>query len=114
MSTLIETSYTTTLIQFINGNKGLLSQILTATVSATIIGYSLKKLHQIGFFSKNGIKEVEWKRVGTVEKLTLYPLKGAKGIDVDAGYFGAMGMISDDGLHDRSFVLVDEKKYELK
>ena len=110
MSTLTETSFTTNLIEFIKGNQGLLSQIITATVSATIIGLSLKKLHKIGFFSSKGIKQVEWKRVGTVEKLTLYPLKGARGLDIDTGYFGAMGMISVDGLHDRSFVLVDEKK----
>ena len=111
MSTFIETSYTTNLIQFIKGNQGLLSQILTATVSATIIGFSLKKLHKIGFFSQTDDKHVKWKRVGKVEKLSLYPLKGAKGLDVDTGYFGVMGMISNDGLHDRSFVLVDEKKY---
>ena len=111
MSTCIETSYTANLLQFIKGNQGLLSQILTATVSATIIGFSLKKLHKIGFFSQTDDKHVKWKRVGKVEKLSLYPLKGAKGLDVDTGYFGVMGMISNDGLHDRSFVLVDEKKY---
>ena len=87
MNTLMETSYTTTLIQFIKGNQGLLSQIITATVSATIIGLSLKKLHKIGFFSVKANKEVKWKKVGTVEKLTLYPLKGAKGLDVPTGYF---------------------------
>ena len=85
-------------------------QIITATVSATIIGLSLKKLHKIGFFSVKANKEVKWKKVGTVEKLTLYPLKGAKGLDVPTGYFSVMGMISVDGLHDRSFTLVDEKK----
>ena len=106
MSTLTETSFTTNLIEFIKGNQGLLSQIITATVSATIIGYSLKKV----FSAAKRNQQVKWKRVGKVEKLSLYPLKGAKGLNVENGYFGVMGMISDDGLHDRSFVLVDERK----
>ena len=105
MSTLTETSFTTNLIEFIKSDQGLLSQIIIATVSATIIGYSLKKV-----FSAKRNKQVKWKRVGKVEKLSFYPLKGAKGLNVESAYFGVMGMISEDGLHDRSFVLVDERK----
>ena len=72
---------------------------------------ALKKLYKYGFFSRKKELPTHWKKVGRVDKLFLYPIKGAKGLEQDVVHFGPMGMKSDDGFYDRSFVLVDEKRY---
>ena len=115
MKNVFETSYTNTLIEFIKPLcfQGVFSQVLRATISASIIVFSLKKLHKYGFFSLKKELPTHWKKVGTIDKLFIYPIKGAKGLERNVGYFGPMGMKSEDGFHDRSFVLVDEKRYLL-
>ena len=110
MNNVFELSYSSLLIELVKDNRGLLTKVVTATVSASVLVFSLKKLHEIGFFSVKGKSSPQWKKVGRVDKLFLYPLKGAKGLEKNVSYFGSMGMQSDEGFHDRSFVLVDEKK----
>ena len=114
MSYLFDASYTATLIEFIKpiGYQGILSKILTATISASILAFSWKKFHKAGFFYVTEDPKPKWKKVGTVDKLLMYPLKGAKGLEQNVAYFGFLGMQSEGGLHDRSFVLVDETRYK--
>ena len=94
-------------------NKVLFSRILTVTVSASLLVISLKKLHKFGFFSTKDKKPIQWKKVGKIDKLLMYPLKGAKELEQNVSYFGPMGMQSEDDLHDRSFMLVDENRYAM-
>ena len=111
MGNTLERSYAPTLIEILSGNQFLLSKILTATVSASILVISLRKLQNFGIFSAKDTKPIQWKKVGRVDKLFLHPLKGAKESEQNVSYFGSMGMQSEAGLHDRSFMLVDETRY---
>ena len=94
MSYLLDVSYTTTLIEFIKPicYPGIFSKILTATISASILAFSFKRLHKIGFFCVKEEPKTKWKKVGRVDKLLFYPLKGAKGLEQNVSYFGFLGL----------------------
>lgn len=110
MGNTLETTLSPALTEITSGNHVLVSQILAATVSASIVFISLRNLHKNGFFFSKVKKPVEWKRVGKVEKLYVFPLKGAKGSEQSIAHFGSLGMSSQDGLHDRGFITVNEKR----
>ncbi|XP_071833347.1 mitochondrial amidoxime-reducing component 1-like [Apostichopus japonicus] len=53
-------------------------------------------------------KQKEYKRVATVAKLYLHPVKSLKAIEVDEGEVTSRGFKSN-GIYDRSFMVVDEE-----
>ena len=57
------------------------------------------------------VKDAKWNKVGKVDKLFLYPLKGGKCLEQQKCYFGNLGMCSEDGIHDRSFMVVEAERY---
>ena len=83
---------------------------LLSAISATILLLSLKRIYRHRLLQESEESNVQWKKVGKIDKLYLYPLKGGRGLDVQQGCFEKLGMGSEDGLHDRNFMLVDEKR----
>lgn len=65
-----------------------------------------------GKFKNKRREPTIWKKVGTLEEITYFPLRSCGGIELDKGFCGEFG-IKEGHFHDRIFQLVDIKSGEI-
>ena len=74
MGNTLETTLSPALNEITAGNHVLVSQILAATVSASIVLISLRNLHKKGFFFSKLKKPVEWKNAANSHSLNYHKI----------------------------------------